>query len=111
MISNLLKTQWEFEKNFIMFMLEAKVWAEENNIIITEGCGYCVKPGHHRPKSLHYDKLARDLNLYFDGVYLEKGPIMESYHKQLHEIWKKYGGADAITGDLNHYSVDYQGRK
>lgn len=60
--------------------------------------------------SLHRDKLAIDINLFRNGVYLTK----TEDHRDLGEWWEgqhplaRWGGR---FGDGNHYSIEYQGRK
>ena len=60
--------------------------------------------------SLHRNKLAIDLNLFKDGVYLSRGED----HKPFGEWWEaqhplcRWGGR---FNDGNHYSMEHQGRK
>lgn len=60
--------------------------------------------------SVHQDRLAMDVNLFRDGVYLSD---TES-HKPLGEYWEslhplaRWGGK---FKDGNHYSVEHEGRK
>ena len=60
--------------------------------------------------SLHCKKLAIDLNLFKDGVYLSS---TES-HRELGEFWEtldplcRWGGR---FGDGNHYSLEHGGKK
>ncbi len=58
-----------------------------------ERCGY----GH--PKSLHRWRLAIDLNLFKDGIYLTDWAA----HEALHDYWDTIGGAPRIADDMNHY--------
>ena len=77
----------------------------------------------HMEGSMHYIKLAADLNLFKDGVYLRK----TEDHKQFGEFWEglddlcRWGGRfkavlDPKTGkmkggpDGNHYSLTHGGR-
>ena len=67
----------------------------------------------HMPKSLHYEGLAIDIDLFDkDNNYLSD---TES-HKPFGEYWKalhpdcRWGG-DFRKPDGNHYSVEYQGKK
>lgn len=61
-------------------------------------------------KSGHKNKLAIDLNLTKDGVYLE-GSIAETAHGLIHNWWDTMGGAKRIPDDLNHYSIEYEGMR
>lgn len=63
--------------------------------------------------SLHTKRLAIDINLFKDGVYL---PSTED-HRPLGEWWESMGTADynctwgGRFGDGNHYSIEHEGRK
>lgn len=65
----------------------------------------------HCKNSLHYIRLAADLNLFKDGTYLDKSED----HKELGEFWEGIGGAwggrfkDGKDG--NHYSLEWRGMK
>jgi hypothetical protein len=64
----------------------------------------------HRVNSLHFEGLAMDVDLFKDGVYLDR----TSDHQQFGEYWEslhpdcRWGGR---FEDGNHYSITYQGRK
>jgi len=81
--------------------------------------GYDVRLGHAlrcpdcyigRKTSLHKLKLAIDLNLFLNGVYLSK----TSDHAELGEYWESLA-PDATWGgrfnDGNHYSLRHNGRR
>ena len=56
----------------------------------------------HRRGSFHYKKLAIDLNLFRNGVYLKS---TES-HRPLGEFWESIGGTwGGRWDDGNHYSL------
>lgn len=62
--------------------------------------------------SLHIERLAIDLNLFKDGVYLSDS---ES-HRPFGDFWKALGddyawGGDFSKPDGNHYSISHAGRK
>lgn len=63
--------------------------------------------------SLHTQRLAIDLNLFKDGVYLTTSEA----HKPLGDWWKKqhelccWGGDFRPKRDGNHYSLTHGGRK
>ena len=62
----------------------------------------------HKANSLHYDKLAIDLNLFYKGEYLTK----TEDHKKLGEYWESIGGSwGGRFNDGNHYSLEHNGRK
>lgn len=58
--------------------------------------------------SCHKQKLAIDLNLTKDGVYLEGAEAQEA-HTRLHDFWDLLGGSERIKHDMNHYSLAYGG--
>ena len=69
-----------------------------------------IKKGYGHAKSAHKQKLAIDLNLFKDGVYL---PNTED-RKELGEFWEsihelaRWGGR---FNDGNHYSFEHNGVK
>jgi hypothetical protein len=78
---------------------------------INHGEGYDDDGKGHMPGSLHYIKLAQDVNLYKNGVWLDKGPEAEKGHNLLHDLWDLLGGAERIPKDLNHYSIAHEGKR
>ena len=70
--------------------------------------------GH--PKSLHKSKLAFDITLSYSPACNIKPKILtgtaaEKAHARVHDYWDSIGGAERIEGDLNHYSIEYNGMK
>lgn len=68
------------------------------------------KNGYGRASSNHKVRLAIDLNLFKDGVYLTK----TEDHKQFGEFWETLDPDCAWGGrfqDGNHYSMKYNGRR
>ena len=64
----------------------------------------------HMENSLHYSRLAIDLNLFKDGKYLKSTEA----HRPLGEFWESIGGAWGgrfRNKDGNHYSLEHNGRK
>ena len=60
----------------------------------------------HRQGSLHYIRLAIDLNLFRDGEYLTR----TEDHQELGEYWESLGGSwGGRFGDGNHYSWEHEG--
>jgi len=58
--------------------------------------------------SLHCKKLAIDLNLFKDDIYLDK----TEDHLELGEVWESLGGTwGGRFDDGNHYSIEYEGVK
>jgi hypothetical protein len=86
--------------------------------------GYDVRLGHcmrcrncytGNKNSVHKEKLAIDLNLTKAPAVGERpvlliGKEAQEAHEILHDYWDTLGGAPRIENDLNHYSVEYQGR-
>lgn len=70
-----------------------------------------VKKSYSSANSSHKERLACDLNLFKDGVYL----TTTEAHKPLGAYWKslhpdcRWGG-DFSAPDGNHYSMTHQGR-
>lgn len=69
-----------------------------------------VKQGYGHSKSAHKKRLAIDLNLFKDGVFMEGSDA----HRELGEWWEKrhplarWGGR---FNDGNHYSFEHEGMK
>ncbi len=60
------------------------------------------KKGYGEAKSLHKQRLAIDLNLFKDGVFLEGTEA----HRKLGEWWESQGGSwGGRFRDGNHYSL------
>jgi len=63
----------------------------------------------HKKNSCHYIRLADDLNLFKDGIYLTDTLA----HKPFGEFWEslhplcRWGGR---FNDGNHYSIEHEGR-
>ena len=66
--------------------------------------------GYGHRNSAHKMKLAIDVNLTKDGVYLQ-GKDAEDAHNLLHDFWDMLGGAERIPHDLNHYSFGHGGMR
>ena len=67
-----------------------------------------VKKGYGHSKSAHKQRLAIDLNLFKDGVYLTSTEA----HQPLGEYWEHLGGSwGGRFNDGNHYSIEHGGVK
>lgn len=67
-----------------------------------------VKMGYGHPRSAHKIRLAVDLNLFKDGVYLTG----TDDHRPLGEFWESLGGSwGGRFHDGNHYSLEHDGVK
>jgi len=94
------------QRQFPLMLAKLIIHAYELGFEITLGEGYNAEGVGHKPNSNHYIKLAQDLNLFKDGVWLKDG----TGHRELHDYWDTLGGAPRIEKDLNHYAIMYQGR-
>lgn len=70
------------------------------------------KQGYGHPSSAHKQRMAIDLNLFKDGVFLSDTEA----HRELGEWWEKQHpqarwGGRFKTPDGNHYSFEYNGVK
>lgn len=66
----------------------------------------------HMSNSLHYSRLAIDLNLFVDGKYIRSGSrpewkVLGEYWESLHPLCA-WGGR---FGDANHFSLKHGGRR
>jgi len=62
----------------------------------------------HKANSLHFERLAIDLNLFRNGIFL----ATTADHRPLGEYWESIGGDwGGRYGDGNHYSLAHNGRK
>ena len=71
-----------------------------------------MEDGEHMEGSLHYKRLAIDLNLFVDGRYITSSTNpayveLGTYWESLHELCT-WGGR---FSDANHFSVTHGGRK
>lgn len=102
-------TLGETQRKYTKMVAELILFAYSLGYEMTFGAAYELT-GHH-PNSNHKRRLAIDLNLFKNGVWLEKGHDMEVGHGLLHDKWDVMGGAKRIWNDLNHYSMEWQGMR
>lgn len=82
------------------------IFADARGYEITFGDAY-AKTGH-MTKSLHYSRLAFDLNLFKEGTYL----TLTAQYQEMGEYWESIGGSwGGRFNDGNHFSLEYQGRR
>ena len=94
------------QSKFARMVADLILFAYTNGYELTFGDAW-AKTGH-MVNSLHYVRLAIDLNLFRDGKYLTS----TEDHRPLGEYWESIGGAwGGRFGDGNHYSLEHQGRK
>lgn len=102
----------EAQQAFCLNIAILITWANEQGYRLTFGESFNAAGTGHMRDSLHYIRLAQDLNLFKDGVYLTKS---EDYAR-LGEAWKALGslnrwGGDFKNRDGNHFSMEWEGRK
>lgn len=100
------ETLGEKQRRFAHMVGRLIVWAYEHGYELTFGDAY-ARSGHME-NSLHYCRLAVDLNLFIDGKYMTD----TDSHKPLGEFWESIGGSwGGRFGDGNHYSLAHGGFK
>lgn len=111
-MSELRKKQARFSNMAARLILEAQALGFE----VTLGEAYrspeeaarLAKAGKGVKRSLHCDRLAIDLNLFWAGALVTD----TAGHRPLGEWWESIGGAwGGRFGDGNHYSLEHEGRK
>jgi len=99
-------TLGEKQRKFTLMVADLIQFAYASGYELTFGDAW-AKTGH-MAGSLHYSRLAIDLNLFKDGNYLTG----TEDHKSLGEYWESKGGSwGGRFKDGNHYSVEHNGRK
>ena len=106
----------EKQRRFPLMVADLIRWAYAHGYQVTLGDAYRDPrvygiPGETRgyghPYSAHKLRLAIDLNLFRDGEYLTDGKA----HAPLHDYWDSIGGGKRIEADMNHYSLEHDGRR
>ena len=101
-MSKLLKTQ----QRLPLMIAKLIVWGEKHGYKFTFGdCARMDRHGHME-NSLHYSRLAVDLNVFYDGKYLRRSEEL----RPLGKYWESIGGA-WLNNDGNHFSIEWNGRK
>ena len=86
-------------------------FAYSQGYALTLGDGYRPDRKGHMSGSLHYERLAQDLNLFIDGEWISDGS--HPAWKVLSDFWK---GLDPLCaagidfGDANHFSIRHGGK-
>ena|SRR3990172_1005048 len=112
-------TLGEKQRIFAYNVAQLIVWAYEQNYAISLGeaqrdpriAELNAKEGKGISNSLHLIRLAIDLNLFKDGVFLtasEDHRPLGTYWKTLH-VLNRWGGEFAKP-DGNHYAMSHEGR-
>ena len=94
----------EKQSKFARMVANLIIYIYQNGYEVTFGDAYAL--GGHVKNSLHYRRLAIDLNLFKDGKYLKK----TEDHKRFGEYWESQGGSwGGRFRDGNHYSLSHGG--
>lgn len=110
------ETLREKQSRFARMVPRLLDWAFANGYEVTLGeaerpkaqAALNAKSGKGIANSLHTVRLAIDLHLFRDGVYLDSTEA----HRPMGEFWESIGGAwGGRFGDGNHYSLAHDGRK
>lgn len=99
-------TLGEKQKKFTRMVADLIIFAYDHGYELSLGDAWATIG--HTKNSLHYSRLAIDLNLFRDGIYLSK----TEDHQFLGEFWESIGGTwGGRFRDGNHYSTEHEGRK
>ncbi len=92
------------QSRFVRLIALLIIFADSQGYEITFGDAYATKG--HMVGSLHYKRLAFDLNLFRGGKYLTK----TDDYKQLGQYWESLGGSwGGRFQDGNHFSLGHKG--
>jgi hypothetical protein len=97
----------ETQSQFVRMVAQLLTQAEALGYELTLGDAYRdPRVPYGQPRSLHRQRLAIDLNLFKDGVFLAS----TDDHRPLGEWWESIGGTwGGRFGDGNHYSLAWGG--
>ena len=104
------------QRRFTLMVSELIRWAYDHGFELTFGEAYRTpeqaalnaKSGTGIGNSLHTQRLAVDLNLFKDDVYLRES----AYYLLLGEKWESMGGSWGgrfLRADGNHFSLEHDG--
>ena len=112
-----METLGQKQRRFLQMVAQLINFSYSQGYELTLGDGYRDprlhgaigdRKGYGHPNSAHKTRLAIDLNLFKDGVYL----TTTAAHKPLGEFWESLGGAwGGRFNDGNHYSIEHNGIK
>ena len=96
----------EKQSRFVRLVTLLLIEADRLGYEVTFGDAYATTG--HMNNSLHYKRLAIDLNLFKKGKYLTE----TSDHALLGQYWESLGGAwGGRFEDGNHYSLKHKGKR
>lgn len=97
-------TLGQAREDFTLMLGKLLVWANEQGY--RPRIGAVLETTGHKENSNHYIGLAADIPVFKAGATEQD---MEA-HRRMHDAWDALGGAPRIEGDMNHYSLKWQGR-
>lgn len=108
-MSELLQKQQKFS----LMLAKLILYADSKGWKFTLGEGYRADGHGHMRGSLHYSRLAQDLNLFIGDQWIH------SDHPAWHELGKYWlsldpeaaWGGEFSSVDLNHFSIEHGGKK
>ena len=104
-MSHINKKQFRFTQAYPLLML----YAQFHGYQLTDGDAYRddrCKYGHDN--STHRSRLARDFNIFKDGIYL-RGEEAKKAFNFLHDFADMLGMSKRIKSDLRHFSFKHNG--
>lgn len=113
-----METLRQKQSRFVRMFAEFVLWVYQQGYELTDGeawrtpeqAAWNAAHGVGIPNSLHLIRLARDVNLFRNGVWLKT----TEDHLPLGLEWERRGGTWGgrfQSGDANHYSLAHEGRK
>jgi len=94
------------QSKFVLMVARLIDFADSHGYELTFGDAYATTG--HMENSLHGKRLAIDLNLFQDGVFL----TTTEAHLPLGEYWESIGGSwGGRFNDGNHYSLEHNGAR
>lgn len=96
---------------FIYNLARFIIWCFQNGYELTLGEGYVSSGTGHMKNSLHYERLAQDLNFFKNGIYMDgKSEADVKEFARIGAAWKSFlpdnrWGGDFKSKDFNHFSL------
>jgi hypothetical protein len=96
----------EKQSKFVIMVAKLILFAYDKGYELTFGDAFAISG--HKNFSNHYIRLAIDLNLFKNGIWLKTSED----HLELGEYWESIGGTwGGRFNDGNHYSLEHMGAK
>jgi hypothetical protein len=103
-------TLWIFDQGWELTLSDGGVTLQRK-VELQDGTRVKAIDREHREGSLHYVRLAQDVNLFVDGEYITDGS-----HPAYQMIGRRWKGMDSLArwggdfGDANHFSLAHDGK-